>query len=86
MDLYVVVIVVHVAAAAGLMCSVITEALLRSMIRSAPSASEFGMWVAFERRLNASHPALGAALLGTGIYLGIFGWWSTAWFAVAVIL
>jgi hypothetical protein len=83
---YVVVVVVHVAAAAGLMGSIITEPLLRSMIRSAPSAQELGIWVAFERRANASHPALGGILLATGIYLGTFGWWSSAWFAVAILL
>jgi hypothetical protein len=83
---YVVVVVVHIAVAAGLMGSIITEPLLRSMIRSAPSASELRMWVVFERRSNSSHPALGAAVLATGIYLGTFGWWSTAWFAVAVVL
>jgi uncharacterized membrane protein len=74
----------HILAAMVLVGSSLFAPLVRRGMKAAVSAADLAGWLDLGRRAAALNPPASLALLGTGIYLGLDGWWTQAWFWVAV--
>lgn len=83
-SLYSPVLFIHIAAAIVLLGSGITSLFLRTSLKTAATVEELSSWLKFTMRATRANPIAALFLLGSGIYLGIDGWWRTGWFAVAV--
>lgn len=77
-------ILLHLAAAMTLVGGSVFSLHLRRAILEAPSVGALRTWLGFARRSSAANPAAALVLLGTGLYLGSYGWWESAWFYVAL--
>lgn len=84
LSVYSSVLFVHAVSALILFASGIFAPLTLRMIRGARTLAELKTWVAFEQQSTKWNPLAALALLGTGIYLGSFGWWTQPWFFVSV--
>lgn len=84
MDLYAAIVFVHVLAASVLLGTSLVFPLTRRTLRSVRTVAELRAWLAFARSSSSANPACALVLLATGLYLGSNGWWTTAWFGVAV--
>jgi len=80
-----VILLVHIIAGVLLVGSSAFAPQVAGALRRAPNVESLLMCLDFGRRTSAANPALAFVLLGTGIYLGSAGWWSTGWFWVAAV-
>lgn len=83
MSVYTLVIVIHVLAGMFLVGGAFAEAGLRLAIRRAGTRQDVLALIRHYAAALKPHPLVAFLLLGTGIWLGSSGWWSTAWFAVS---
>jgi len=74
----------HILAAMVLVGSSLFAPLVLRAVRSAGSVAELRGWLDLGRRSSSGNPLAAMVLLGTGIWLGRIGWWTQAWFWVAV--
>jgi hypothetical protein len=81
---YSLIVFVHVVAAVALFGSSFVAPLTLQQIRRARTIVDLRTWVEFERRSTKWNPAAAFVLLGTGIYLGSYGWWTQPWFFVSI--
>lgn len=81
--IYEITVFVHVLAALVLIGNAFWSARLRAAVRTASTRGEVRAFIAFAIRSTRINPLAALVLLGTGIYLGSYGWWSAAWFYVA---
>lgn len=86
MNLYTLVVFVHVASATVLVGGAVSSPFVRSAMRRARTVEEVSAWIDFMRRSARANPAVAMVLLATGLYLGTAGWWSSGWFVIAVAL
>lgn len=84
LSIYTLVLFVHVMSAIVLIGSGLIAPLTHRSIREARTLTELRRWLAFSRRSTKWNPVAALALLASGIYLGSIGWWTQAWFFVAV--
>ena len=80
---YVVVLFAHVVSAIALVGESIGSPLVQRQVRAARTAGELRTWVAFAQQATRLNGPIALVLLGTGIYLGSYGWWAQPWFYVA---
>jgi hypothetical protein len=80
---YVVVLFAHVVSAIALVGESIGSPLVQRQVRTARTAGELRLWVAFAQRATRLNGPIALVLLGSGIYLGSYGWWAQPWFYVA---
>lgn len=78
------VLYLHIASATALMGATLASRLAEHTMRSAPDLATLRGALAVVQRTTRFNPPLALILLITGAYLGQEGWWSTAWFWVAV--
>ena len=83
LPIYEMVVFVHVFAALVLIGNAFGSARLRTEVRAARARAEVATFIGFTIRSTRINPLAALVLLGTGIYLGSYGWWSAAWFYVA---
>ncbi|HEU5163670.1 MAG TPA: hypothetical protein VFV54_11025 [Thermoanaerobaculia bacterium] len=81
--IYEIIVFVHVLAALILIGSAFWSARLRTAVRAAATRAELAAFIGFAIRSTRINPLAALVLLGSGIYLGSYGWWSAAWFYVA---
>jgi uncharacterized membrane protein len=81
---YSLILFVHVLAGVALIGSGLFAPLAWRRMREAPSIAELRLWLEFSQRASKWNPAAAIVLLASGIYLGTLGWWSQAWFFVAL--
>ena len=81
---YSLIVFAHVASAMTLVGHSLGSPLVHAMIRDARSLPALRAWLDFARQSARWNPAAALVLLGSGVYLGSAGWWSQAWFHVAV--
>lgn len=86
MNLFSLVLFIHVGAALLLTASSVGALFVRTSLRSAATVREVSGWTDFAKRTTRANPPASMVLLATGIYLGSSGWWSSGWFAVSVAL
>jgi uncharacterized membrane protein len=84
LNAYSLVLLFHVVAATVLVGSSMFEPLVRRSLASARSVGELRLYLDIARRAAQANPVAALAVLGTGLYLGSAGWWSTGWFYVAL--
>lgn len=82
-DVYSLVLLVHVTAAIALVSSGLFAPLVRRALLAAESMNAVRLWLDFGRRAARANPAASLAVLATGLYLGSAGWWTQPWFFVA---
>lgn len=84
LSIYPVLLLIHVLSAIVLMGSTLHAPLARGLVLRARLAADLGVAIALSRRAVKWNPLAALILLATGIYLGSWGWWSQAWFYVAI--
>jgi hypothetical protein len=86
MDLYDLILFVHLAAAVGLMSgSVVGSPVVRAAARRARTTQELRAYVSLGRRLQVLEPVSAVLLLVSGAYLAsVANFWSLGWVQVAV--
>jgi len=86
MDVYNLVVFVHVAAAVGLLSgSVIGSPGVRAAVRRARTTQELRAYVSLGRRLQVLEPVCAVVLLTSGAYLAsVANFWSLGWVQAAV--
>lgn len=84
MSPYSLVVLVHVTAATLLIGSSTVGMYTRHAIAGARSLAVLRTWLEFGRRSSQANPVLALAVLGSGVYLGSYGWWQQSWFYVAL--
>ncbi|MCC7034933.1 MAG: hypothetical protein IT179_19075 [Acidobacteria bacterium] len=77
-------ILLHLVAAMVLVGASVSSVYVRRAILEATSIGALRAWLGFAHRSSTANPVAALALLGTGIYLGSRGWWTHAWFYVAL--
>jgi hypothetical protein len=82
--LYSIVLIIHVVAAVVLIGSSLFAPLARRLMQTASSRAELLTALDLGSRAGRFNPPSAMALLSSGLYLGSFGWWTQAWFVVAV--
>lgn len=83
-SIYSTILVVHVLSAVVLIGSALHAPLARGLVRTAGSLDDLRRALEFSHRATTWNPLAALVLLASGIYLGSIGWWSLAWFYVAV--
>lgn len=83
-SMYTLAVFAHIVAAMVLIGGGFVTPLLHSFICEAATLGELRTWLAFGRRASKANPVAALVLLGTGVYLGSFGWWTEPWFFVAL--
>lgn len=81
---YSVVLLVHILSGVFLIGSSLFTPLTRREIASARTLDRLREWLGFAARSTRANGPAAMILLATGVYLGSSGWWSQAWFYVAV--
>lgn len=84
LSMYSIALLLHVTAGIMLISSSLFAPLTRRAILSASSIEALRGWLDFARRSVRANPPAALVLLLTGLYLGANGWWSQAWFLVAI--
>lgn len=84
MSPYVAVVLVHVTAATLLIGSSTVAMYARHEIVRARSLASLKTWLECGRRSSQANPVLALTVLGSGVYLGSYGWWQQPWFYVAL--
>jgi len=74
----------HIASATLLMGSTLASRLAERVLRGAPDLATLRGSLEVVQRTTRFNPPLAIVLLVSGAYLGQEGWWSTAWFWVAM--
>ena len=80
---YLLVLFAHVVSAIALVGESIGSPLIQRQVRTARTAGELKTWVAFAQQATKFNGPIALVLLGSGVYLGSFGWWAQPWFYVA---
>lgn len=78
------VLYLHIASATLLMGATLASRLAERVVRGAPDLATLRGALEVVQRTTRFNPPLALILLVSGAYLGQEGWWSTAWFWVAV--
>jgi hypothetical protein len=84
LSFYAIALLAHVVAGTVLVGSTMFAPLVHRSILAADSFATLRMWLDLDRRASRANPPIAMVLLATGIYLGSAGFWSMAWFYVAV--
>lgn len=82
-SIYSSILFIHVISAVVLAGSTLYAPLARGLVRSAESVEDLKRSLDLARRATKWNPLVAFVLLGSGIYLGSWGWWTQAWFFVA---
>ncbi len=83
-SIYSFILFIHVLSAIVLMGSTLHAPLARGLVLRARALGDLRQAVDLSRRAAKWNPLAALALLGSGLYLGSWGWWSQAWFYVAI--
>ncbi len=84
LNTYSLVLLAHVGGAVVLVASSLWAPLVHRAILAAESFAALRSWLHFARSSSRVNPLAALVVLGTGVYLGASGWWSQAWFYVAL--
>lgn len=84
MSMYSIVVLVHVTAGTLLIGNSIAGSFARRAILVAQSAAALRSVLDVFRRASQAAPPLALSVLGSGVFLGSFGWWAQSWFYMAI--